>query len=155
MPEQRDFSGELFPLPLQVGSGLLFTFLRTADFRPPAPERPARGGEMIALAGFHAALLSPHPFPFRRCHPPILRRNLILLRINEEARFLKGAFFSQAIHIFFSSKKNVNRLKKIPAPLESGLARFRHADFSRNGRTRAKANLIFSFPHEAGTKVFN
>ena len=42
----------------------------------------------------------------------------------------KKVDFSQVIHIFFSSLKKVNHLKKICAPLETGLVLFRHAAFS-------------------------
>ena len=43
---------------------------------------------------------------------------------------LKIAGFSQAIHIFFSSKKNVNRLKKICTSLGTVFVLFRHVAFS-------------------------
>ena len=53
---------------------------------------------------------------------------------NQQNKYiLKHSGFSQAIHFFFSSKKNVNRLEEICIPLENDFVLFRQASFPSRG----------------------
>ena len=61
---------------------------------------------------------------------PHVEGKLILLIINNIMCVLKRLVFSQVIHIFFSSQKNVNLKREIYVPLERGAILFATFVFS-------------------------
>ena len=102
--EQQDFWGEaVFPRLPQEAKPLIGP-MRPCPLHPPSSFR---------------GLTCPS------LYDPILKGNLISLRISEKSHRLKQTDFPQAIHIFFSSQKIVNRLREICVPLESNFVLFR------------------------------
>ena len=69
---------------------------------------------------------SSHPSPSRKLQPqvhavPFLEKHYSINN-QQSSNILKNADFPQAIHIFFSSKKNVNLKREIFVPLEHDLS---------------------------------
>ena len=97
---------------------------------------------------------SSHPSPSRKLQPqvhavPFLEK-YYSINNQQSSNILKNSGFPQAIHIFFSSKKNVNLKREIFVPLERDFVLSRHAVFppprGRGNAFRFSASYISSYP---------
>ena len=139
---QQRYSGELFPASPHKGDAP-FSLFRMTGLRTPVPyfSGTGEGG-------------NPHRGSTQPCPLPVLFPSVgaipksISSYFEDESYFinnqrhknsLKHAGFSQAIHIFFSSQKNVNRLKNISVPLGSDFVLFPSHTFPSTSSPKAAA----------------
>ncbi len=98
-----------------------FPFFTHGTFVPSAPGFSCMRKQQPSSDPMRLAHVTSFPCPQGpppSLYGPILKGILILLTINKVNKSLKEMDFSQAIHTFFSSQKNVNRLKEFRVSLE-------------------------------------
>ena len=114
VPEHGRYGGGAVPASSSRGRALS-SFLRGRPSRLPACEGDSPHLAPCGLAPSPSVSSIPESMWF------CFWAKIYFINNQLDRRRLGQAGFSQAIHIFFSSKKNVNRLRKIFLPLERDL----------------------------------